>query len=102
MNLKEQNLIKIKSLQQKHANQIEKVTGNWHPKWKWMWEALRDNYAEVKLLYWAVSRPLDGMPDNMKVWLVQVEGKHLYWLAAPAENHEYAKFGEGLEQLFVD
>ena len=97
------NPIQIKTLTKRFANQITKVGGTWHERWAKLWTAIRDDHAEVKVLYWARGDFLDGMPDGLICWLVQ-ENKDLYWLCVPDVHHPIVAERTRslqLEQLFL-
>lgn len=73
-------LIKVKTLSAKMARQIQVV----HWSYDEIAKEIHEGFMEdtVRPIGWAQGEVIDGIPDNVRAWLVQYDG-NWYWISAP-------------------
>jgi hypothetical protein len=76
---KDTDLIKVKAMSKNMAKQVTVVV--YHDEiGKKILEGFRAD--TVRPTAWACGEVLDGIPDNVRAWLVSFEG-NWYWISAP-------------------
>ena len=103
MEVKQKSLIQVSTLTAKLAKQIEKVPYCHDGVGKEICAAFEAGMTtDVSLPpYWTWGRMLDGMPDNVRCWLIQYKGQW-YWMVERGE--EWCKKHMGAwkpQQLFI-